>query len=157
VTYDGLGRSQGSLSNVELRHIGKVRIGSSLGLTIFHLAYGAMTLLSALTLQQDEFGSQILYIFTLLLSKSAMLFLYLRLSPLRKHHIASWATLGVSAIWALVSTVLIALPCSPFDFWVGGPERCPDIVRRLIAPTTFIVLTHAVQEMAGHWRVRYYH
>lgn len=83
---------------------------------------------AALTLRQEDFCSQILYVLTLLLSKTAVLCLYLRLSPRSQDHVASLVTLGVSGMWALASIVLIALPCNPLDFWIGGPERCPNIV-----------------------------
>ncbi|OCK77180.1 hypothetical protein K432DRAFT_127387 [Lepidopterella palustris CBS 459.81] len=76
---DGLGNTGVVLTAVDLKRIGK-----------------------------GEFASQVLYILTLLLSKSAIIFLYLRLTPGRGHAIASWGTLALSAIWAVMSIILIS-------------------------------------------------
>ncbi|KAF2112670.1 hypothetical protein BDV96DRAFT_580187 [Lophiotrema nucula] len=112
IVNEGLGRSEESSSDVDLNLIGK-----------------------------DDFASQILYILTLLLSKSAVIFLYTRLSPRRDHHIASWATLAVSAAWALMSIILIATPCNPLKFWIDGPDRCPDIYTKWKAIGALDIIT----------------
>ena len=53
-----------------------------------------------LTNLQNDLAQQILYIITLLLSKSVIIFLYLRLSPARGHKLANWGTLAVSTFLA---------------------------------------------------------
>ncbi|KAF2729964.1 hypothetical protein EJ04DRAFT_57431 [Polyplosphaeria fusca] len=79
---------------------------------------------------KDDFASQILYILGLFLSKCAVLFLYLRLSPARRHHIASWMTVAVSMAWAVIAITLIAVPCNPSIFWIKGPGGCSGIITK---------------------------
>ncbi|KAF2497949.1 hypothetical protein BU16DRAFT_439113, partial [Lophium mytilinum] len=104
---------------------------------LFHQAdhgYGSsLKSLSASNLRaigKADFASQILYIFTLLLSKGAILFLYLRLSPNRNHAWASWAMLGVSSFWFILSVILISVHCSPFQFWTDGASQCGNMFIR---------------------------
>lgn len=85
-----------------------------------------------------------------------MLFLYLRLSPGRDHAVASWATIALSAVWAVVALILIAVPCNPSHFWPQGSERCSDIVCRLDV-NTIQSLIAAVYKMASHWRLGHHH
>ncbi|ORY15109.1 hypothetical protein BCR34DRAFT_598594 [Clohesyomyces aquaticus] len=95
---DGLGTLTGTLSDGDLQKIGR-----------------------------DEFASQILYIITLFLSKCAVIFLYLRLSPGKGHAIASWSTLSISGMWALLAIILISVPCDPYKFWTQGALKCTGV------------------------------
>jgi hypothetical protein len=70
--------------------------------------------------QQEGFASQIIYIFVILASKLSVLFLYLRLSPGGSHRIASWSLVALSCVWALVSVILIAIPCNPAQTYVDA-------------------------------------
>ncbi|KAF2808669.1 uncharacterized protein BDZ99DRAFT_521168 [Mytilinidion resinicola] len=77
-----------------------------------------------------DFVSQIFYVFMLLLSKGAILFLYLRLSPNRSHAWASWATLGVSTFWFILSVILISVHCNPLNIWTDGASQCGNMFIR---------------------------
>ncbi|KAF2003152.1 hypothetical protein P154DRAFT_520505 [Amniculicola lignicola CBS 123094] len=89
--------------------------------------------LSELDLQKiakGDFASQILYILTLLLSKVAVLALYLRLSPAQRHTLASWSAIALSSVWALAAVILIAVPCNPIEFWTKRPATCSGVASR---------------------------
>ncbi|OCL03637.1 hypothetical protein AOQ84DRAFT_325604 [Glonium stellatum] len=90
---------------------------------------------------KGDLAQQILYIITLLLSKSAIIFLYLRLSPARRHKLANWGTLVVSAIWAILSIVLVSAPCNSIQFWTSGPGQCKDLFTRWQAITAIDIMT----------------
>jgi len=80
--------------------------------------------------QQEGFASQIIYIFVILASKLSVLSLYLRLSPGGSHRIASWSLVALSCLWALVSVILIAIPCNPAQTYIDA-GNCTNRVSRL--------------------------
>ncbi|KAF1831446.1 hypothetical protein BDW02DRAFT_54500 [Decorospora gaudefroyi] len=87
---------------------------------LFHLVnLGLGTSLDGVQLPQlgklgrEIFAAQILYILTLLFSKLSILFLYLRLSPGGFHRTASLSLTALSSVWAILSVILISIPCNP--------------------------------------------
>ncbi|KAF2015389.1 hypothetical protein BU24DRAFT_408611 [Aaosphaeria arxii CBS 175.79] len=88
-----------------------------------------------------DLASQILYVITLFLSKGAVLFLYLRLSPGKSHSIASWATLGVCGAWCIIGVVLVVVPCNAEVLWQKGFDSCSSMFPRWQAITAIDVLT----------------
>ncbi|PSN74811.1 hypothetical protein BS50DRAFT_567591 [Corynespora cassiicola Philippines] len=114
---------------------------------VFHIANeGLGTLRDTLSqndlarVGRDIFGAEILAVITLLFSKCAVLFLYLRLSTGRTHAIVSWATVGASSVWAIIAVVLIATPCNPYGFW---SEQCSDIWPKWQAIGAIDIVTEA--------------
>jgi len=88
--------------------------------------------------QQEGFASQIIYIFVILASKLSVLSLYLRLSPGGSHRIASWSLVALSCLWALVSVILIAIPCNPAQTYIDA-GNCTNRVSRLSQATRRIL------------------
>jgi len=80
--------------------------------------------------QQEGFASQIIYIFVILASKLSVLSLYLRLSLGGSHRIASWSLVALSCLWALVSVILIAIPCNPAQTYIDA-GNCTNRVSQL--------------------------
>ncbi|KAF1965591.1 hypothetical protein BU23DRAFT_545768 [Bimuria novae-zelandiae CBS 107.79] len=126
----GLGKSIGFLSSSTLKEVGK-----------------------------NELAAQILYLSSLFLSKCAVLFLYLRLSPQKRHIYVTWTTIAISVAWLLASVVLVALPCSALDFWFKGGAKCSYLWLRWkaigaidIATETVIVLISVL--MVAHINMR---
>ncbi|KAF2477509.1 uncharacterized protein BDR25DRAFT_1643 [Lindgomyces ingoldianus] len=114
IVDEGIGRSEKSLSGSDLNQIGR-----------------------------DDFASQILYIITLFLSKCAVIFLYLRLSPGKGHTIASWGTLTASGVWTILAIVLVSVPCNPLTFWTQGPTKCTRVYTRWQAIGAIDIITEA--------------
>ncbi|KAF2650112.1 hypothetical protein K491DRAFT_155473 [Lophiostoma macrostomum CBS 122681] len=112
VVDEGLGRSQESVTVQDLRQIGK-----------------------------HDLATQLLYVVTLLLSKYAVLSLYLRLSPQKGHAIATWTTIALSSVWAVTAVALIAAPCSSIQFWPEGSKGCSDLLTKWEAIGTFDIVT----------------
>lgn len=84
-----------------------------------------------LTAQQHSFASQIFYVLTLWTTKSSILLLYMRLSASGTHR-ASWTMLASSAVWAIVSIILIAVPCNPTQLYNSTAGDCTDMVCKLL-------------------------
>lgn len=101
-------------------------------------------------LGKEGFATQILYIFVLLTSKLSVLFLHLRLSPGGWHRLAIWFILVVSCIWAVLSVVLVAVPCNPLQA-VTRPPHCSNRWPKWLAisildiVTEFLIFTTAIQ------------
>lgn len=95
---------------------------------------------AGLTILQEGFASQLLYIYVLLVSKLSVLFLYLRLSPGGPHRIVSWTLIAASGLWALLATILIAVPCNPIQAF-HDPQHCTNRVSPTPTPHPHI-LTH---------------
>ncbi|KAF2821407.1 hypothetical protein CC86DRAFT_373744 [Ophiobolus disseminans] len=70
-------------------------------------------------------ASQIFYICTLALSKFSILFLYVRLSPGGAHRNAAYGVLAGSFVWAVMSIILIIVPCNPAQYYTA-PQRCTN-------------------------------
>jgi len=88
-----------------------------------------------------DYGITITYIFTLLLSKCGVIFLYLRLSPRKGHVIASWTTMGACVVWGIISLVLISVPCRPREYWSEGLEQCSGLREKWRAVAGLDIIT----------------
>jgi hypothetical protein len=86
-----------------------------------------------LTGKKQGFASQIFYILTLWTTKTSILLLYMRLSPSGGHKIATWTMLAASTGWALLSIVLISVPCNPAQFYTSRAGECTDMVRTFVS------------------------
>ncbi|KAJ8109857.1 hypothetical protein OPT61_g7153 [Boeremia exigua] len=93
---------------------------------------------------KQGFASQIFYILTLWTTKFSILLLYMRLSPSGAHKMASWTMLAASAIWALVSIVLIAIPCNPAQFYTSRAGTCTNLWPKWQAITALDIVTESL-------------
>ncbi|KAJ4331804.1 hypothetical protein N0V95_009806 [Ascochyta clinopodiicola] len=109
------------------------------------------------------FASQIFYVLTLWTTKSSILLLYMRLSPSGVHRIASWGMLAASAVWALVSIVLISVPCNPAQFYTSRAGECTDMWPKWQAITAldivtegliFLIAVQLVWKLHMRWRAK---
>ncbi|KAF1938307.1 hypothetical protein EJ02DRAFT_384021 [Clathrospora elynae] len=91
-------------------------------------------------LGREGIATQILYIVVLLSSKCSVLFIYLRLSPGSAHHNASWLLIASSCLWALISVILIAVPCNPVQYYTK-PEACMNRWPKWLAIGTLDIVT----------------
>lgn len=111
---------------------------------------------------QAAFASDILYIFTLWLTKCSVALLFIRLTPEQKHIFASYVVLGGSTLLMIVSEILVALRCDISHPWIFVDNGCGDLVSchphgRLIIlhialfhfPGQKLTQTHSVPTMAG--------
>ena len=74
---------------------------------------------------QANYAQQTLYLITLFLSKTAVVFLYLRLTVHRKRAIAIYCTFGLIVAWLVVSLVVLGIWCDPKQYWTPG-DQCPQ-------------------------------
>ncbi|KAK7529128.1 uncharacterized protein J3D65DRAFT_672704 [Phyllosticta citribraziliensis] len=102
-----------------------------------------------------NYSQQVLYLITLFLSKSVVVFLYLRLTVHRKRAIAIYCTLALIVLWLIVSLILLAIFCDPKEYWTKGAE-CPqniswrwDIITSLDITTETILFLIAVSMVIG--------
>lgn len=93
---------------------------------------------------KQGFASQIFYILTLWTTKSSILLLYMRLSPSGGHRIASWTMLAASAIWAIISIILISIPCNPAQFYTSRAGQCTDMWPKWQAITSIDIATEGL-------------
>ncbi|CAN9277481.1 unnamed protein product [Alternaria alternata] len=91
-------------------------------------------------LGNEGFASQIIYIFVILASKLSVLFLYLRLSPGGAHRIASWSLVALSCVWALMSVILVAIPCNPAQTYTDA-DNCTNRWPKWLSIGTFDIIT----------------
>jgi hypothetical protein len=93
---------------------------------------------------KQGFASQIFYILTLWTTKFSILLLYMRLSPSGGHRIASWTMLTLSGLWALLSIVLISVPCNPAQFYTSRAGECTDMWPKWQAITALDIVTEGL-------------
>jgi hypothetical protein len=72
----------------------------------------------------------ILSVCTIALSKAAMLFFHLRITPQRSQRIACYALVGLCGIWMLVTMALIGTRCGNHIPWVLYGRTCHNFVSR---------------------------
>ncbi|KAK8169269.1 hypothetical protein IWX90DRAFT_485239 [Phyllosticta citrichinensis] len=102
-----------------------------------------------------NYSQQVLYLMTLFLSKTVVVFLYLRLTVHRKRAIAIYCTLALIVLWLIVSLILLAIFCDPKEYWTKGAQ-CPqniswrwDITTSLDITTETILFLIAVSMVIG--------
>ncbi|KAF2629358.1 hypothetical protein BU25DRAFT_409253 [Macroventuria anomochaeta] len=93
---------------------------------------------------KQGFASQIFYILALWTTKSSILLLYIRLSPSGVNRIASWTMLACSAVWALVSIILISVPCNPAQLYTSKAGECADMWPKWQAITALDITTEGL-------------
>ena len=104
-----------------------------------------LSLIPPLTCSQAFYTSDLLYLFTLFLSKCSTAFLFLRLTPGKGHSIAIWSTIGLTVLWWITSTLLLALRCHTSAPWLDtNSEMCPSLFPRW----QFIASLDIVTELA---------
>jgi len=79
--------------------------------------------------EQISYASDILYVVTLWLTKCSVAFLFLRLSPINRHTLASKVVLLVATVFTFVSIFLVALRCDLAHPWIFINEQCKNLVR----------------------------
>ncbi|KAK0654152.1 hypothetical protein DIS24_g5451 [Lasiodiplodia hormozganensis] len=92
-------------------------------------------------LGRANFAQQILYLFTLFLSKCVVLLLYLRLTAGRKHAMLAYITIAVCAVWTVTSFILTSINCNPIAFFTQGLEVCGNITWRWLVIGVFDIFT----------------
>lgn len=73
---------------------------------------------------QASYASDILFICTLYLAKCAVVLLFLRLSPERKHKTASKIILGLSTVFTIASIFMISIDCNISHPWLFIESHC---------------------------------
>ncbi|KUI63712.1 hypothetical protein VM1G_10502 [Cytospora mali] len=91
--------------------------------------------------QKGAFASDILYIFTLWLTKCSVALLFIRLTPEQKHILASYVVLGGSTLLMVVSEILVAVRCDISQPWIFVGDKCSDLFQRWQVVTAFDVIT----------------
>ncbi|KAH6721030.1 hypothetical protein BKA61DRAFT_699310 [Leptodontidium sp. MPI-SDFR-AT-0119] len=81
-------------------------------------------------LQKAIYASEILYIITIWLTKCSVAFLFIRLSPDRRHTLASYTILGASTIFMFISVLIVSLRCELSQPWIFVESKCPHLFAR---------------------------
>ncbi|EAS35094.3 uncharacterized protein CIMG_00448 [Coccidioides immitis RS] len=101
--------------------------------------------------------ADILYIFTLYISKCSGSFFYLRISPGRILLFAVWTVVSIATIWTVSSLLLVSLRCDTDDPWIDITAKCSILLRRweiiggldmfieLVTAATSVILVHDIQ------------
>ncbi|GME26770.1 hypothetical protein GTA08_BOTSDO00917 [Neofusicoccum parvum] len=106
-------------------------------------------------LGKANFAQQMLFTFTLFLSKCVVLLLYLRLTAGRKHAMLAYVTIALCAAWTVLSFAMISIPCNPVGWFTKGVEVCGDITWRWVVIgvtdifTELIIFFNAIFLVAG--------
>ncbi|KMP00311.1 hypothetical protein CIHG_02283 [Coccidioides immitis H538.4] len=108
-------------------------------------------------LQVHHGWADILYIFTLYISKCSGSFFYLRISPGRILLFAVWTVVSIATIWTVSSLLLVSLRCDTDDPWIDITAKCSILLRRweiiggldmfieLVTAATSVILVHDIQ------------
>ncbi|EKV18921.1 hypothetical protein PDIG_06510 [Penicillium digitatum PHI26] len=91
--------------------------------------------------QNSLLAANILYLFTLYLSKCCIVAIYLRLTPRKRHKGILWATFGLSTFWVIFSVMAIAFNCEGNKPWVVPGEQCHRLFSRWQAIAAFDIST----------------
>ncbi len=67
---------------------------------------------------QSSYSSDILYLITIWLTKCSVVFLTLRLSPDKRHNLASNVVLGAATLFLIISLFIVALGCDSSKPWL---------------------------------------
>lgn len=77
---------------------------------------------------QSDYASDLLYILAIYFSKVSAVYLFLRLTPNKRHIRFCYGILGTSSIWVVASLFAAALRCQLSQPWVND-KHCVNIVR----------------------------
>lgn len=82
-----------------------------------------------MVVRQLVYGSNILSILAVGLSRGALMYFSLRLTPVKKQKLYLQALLGCNVAWTVASTFAVALTCDLTRPWVLAGQSCPGFVR----------------------------
>ncbi|CAI6335550.1 unnamed protein product [Periconia digitata] len=97
-----------------------------------------------LAVQKLGFAADLLYLFTLFLSKCSVSFLFLYLTPGRAHVRAIWTTITASVVWVITAVILEAVRCHPKHPWTDDTSTCTNFFARWVV----IAVLDAIIELA---------
>ena len=104
---------------------------------------------------QASYASDVLFIFTLYLTKCAVIFLFLRLSPDRKHVMVSKIILGLTTILTIASIFMISFNCTISHPWLFVSSHCTGAIPRWEAFAAFDIFTEVLLGLMPLLIVRY--
>ncbi|KAG4415819.1 hypothetical protein IFR04_011053 [Cadophora malorum] len=81
-------------------------------------------------MQKAIYASELLYLITLWPSKCSVAFLFIRLSPVKRHNLASYSILGLSTIFMFISVLIISLRCEVAQPWIYIAASCSHFYAR---------------------------
>ncbi|KAE8446753.1 hypothetical protein EG329_011658 [Mollisiaceae sp. DMI_Dod_QoI] len=90
-----------------------VEISKGFGKTLIDIPSGNLD-----SLQKASYSSDILYLITIWLTKCSVVFLTLRLSPDKRHNLASNVVLGAATLFLIISLFIVALGCDSSKPWL---------------------------------------
>jgi hypothetical protein len=96
---------------------------------------------SASNITQASYASDILFILSLYLTKCAVVFLFLRLSPDRRHVMASKFILGLTTILTIASIFMISFNCTISHPWLFISSHCTGAIPRWESFAAFDIFT----------------
>lgn len=103
-----------------------------------------MVLIYLSNILQASYASDILFILTLYLTKCAVTFLFLRLSPDRKHVRASKIILALCTILTIASVFMISFDCTTSHPWLFISSHCTSAIPRWDAFAAFDIFTEVL-------------
>ncbi|MCJ1269405.1 hypothetical protein MMC22_009297 [Lobaria immixta] len=95
-----------------------------------------------IAVEKSDYASDLLYVLAIYFSKVSAVFLFLRLTPNKRHVRFCYGILGTSTIWVVASIFAVALRCQLSQPWVND-EHCVNIFLRWQIIGAFDVLTEA--------------
>ncbi|KAL2063953.1 hypothetical protein VTL71DRAFT_4447 [Oculimacula yallundae] len=95
------------------------------GRTIEHISQNHLV-----PIQKSIYSSELLYIVTIWLTKCSVALLLVRLSPNKRHNLASYTILGASTVFMVVSVLIVSLRCDFTQPWTFIDAQCPQLLDR---------------------------
>ncbi|KAK3353306.1 hypothetical protein B0T25DRAFT_207929 [Lasiosphaeria hispida] len=92
-------------------------------------------------LQKDGFAADVFYLLTLWLTKTSIVYLFIRLSPDRNHIRAAYVCLAAATLFLVVSVFTTCLRCNLAAPWIFIGEQCPGLLARWQATAAFDMAT----------------
>ncbi|KAK0113952.1 hypothetical protein ONS95_014197 [Cadophora gregata] len=83
-----------------------------------------------LPLHKAIYSSEILYIITLWLTKCSVALLFIKLSPDKRHSLASYSILGASTVFMVISVLTVSLRCDLAQPWIFIGATCTHVLSR---------------------------
>ncbi|KAK0877149.1 hypothetical protein LTR87_008978 [Friedmanniomyces endolithicus] len=95
-------------------------------------------------LQKSWFASTVLYLIALWLAKCCVLFVYLQLTPNKRHNLISWSVIGFNTVWVFISILMIGVDCELNTPWSHLASRCSGLFARWQVLTAVDIITELV-------------
>lgn len=102
-----------------------------------------------LTTRKYMYGVTMLSLCANAVSKAAILFFHLRITPLRPQRAACYAMVGVCAVWMVVVVALIATRCGNSHPWMLHGRHCYNYVGIVASSQVGSVADGAIRALAG--------